>query len=117
MIAELRALLTAENEPLKSIRPRGDAFCVSIRALVGPAGAPGEESFDFNVCSPAWLEYELDSHAIVEGRLLLIARTFDPQRIEDYVRKRIAQVSGDDWLTIAGKIARWSRWEFEDYSP
>lgn len=53
MIAELRALLTAENEPLKSIRPRGDAFCVFIRALVGPAGAPGEESFDFNVCSPA----------------------------------------------------------------
>jgi hypothetical protein len=84
---------------------------------VGPAGAPGEESFDFNVCSPAWLEYELDSHAIVEGRLLLIARTFDPQRIEDYVRKRIAQATGDDWLTIAGKIAHWAQWEFEDYRP
>nr|WP_082049244.1 Imm8 family immunity protein [Sphingomonas melonis] len=117
MIAELRALLTLEHEPLESIRPRGDAFCVSIRALVGPAGAPGEESFDFNVCSPAWLDQELNSHAIVEGRLLLIARSFDPQRIEDYVRKRIAQASGDDWLTIAGKIARWAHWEFEDYRP
>ena len=117
MIAELRALLTVEHEPLESIRPKRDAFCVSIRALVGPAGAPGEESFDFNVCSPAWLEYELDSHAIVEGRLLLIARSFDPQHVEDYVRKRIAQASGDDWLTLAGTIARWAHWEFEDYRP
>ncbi|MFG6282689.1 Imm8 family immunity protein [Sphingomonas sp. S6] len=117
MIAELRALLTVEHEPHESIRPGGGAFCVSLRALVGPAGAPGEESFDFKVCSPAWLEYELDSHAIVEGRFLLIARSFDPQRIEDYVRKRIAQASGDDWHTIAGEIARWAQWEFEDYRP
>lgn len=48
---------------------------------------------------------------------MLIARTFDPQRIEDYVRKRIAQATGDDWLTIAGKIAHWAQWEFEDYRP
>jgi hypothetical protein len=117
MIAELRALLTVEHESLESIRPEGDAFCVSLRALVGPAGAPGEESFDFDVCSPAWLERELDSHAILRGRFLLIVRGFDPQRIEDYVRKRIAQVSGDDWLTVAGKIACWAQWEFEDYRP
>lgn len=84
---------------------------------MGPAGAPGEESFDFDVCSPAWLECELDSNAIVGGRFLLITRRFDPQRIENYVRKRIAQASGDDWLTIGGKIARWAKWEFEDYRP
>ena len=117
MIAELRALLTIEHEPLESIQPRSDAFRISLRALVGPVGKPGKESFGFDVCSPARLESELDSHAIVGGRFLLIARDFDPQIIEGYVRKRIAQASGDDWPTVAGKIAGWSHWEFEDYRP
>ena len=48
---------------------------------------------------------------------MLIARGFDPQRIEEDVRKRIAQASGDDLLTVAVRIARWAQWEFEDYCP
>lgn len=115
MNAELRELLTIEHEPLDSVRPESDAFCVSLRALVGLSNSPGEESFDFDVCSPAWLQAELDSHAIIGGRFLLIARDLEPDRITEYVRKRISQASGSDWPTIAGKIARWSRWEFEDY--
>jgi hypothetical protein len=115
MNAELRALLTVEHEPINNVRPASDVFCVSLRALVGPAGLPGEESFDFDVCSPEWLDAELDSRPIIGGRFLLITRDFDPRRIEDYVRKRLAQASGNDWSTVAGKLARWSQWEFEDY--
>jgi hypothetical protein len=48
---------------------------------------------------------------------LLVARAFDPQRIEDYMRQRIAQASGNGWLTIAGTTASWAQWEFEDYRP
>ena len=115
MNAELRSLLTVEHEPVESVNVESDAFCVSLRALVGPVGLEGAESFDFDVCSPAWLEAELESHAIIGGRFPLVARDFDPRRIEDYVRERIAQASGDDWSAVAGKIARWSQWEFEDY--
>ncbi|MHA6723178.1 Imm8 family immunity protein [Sphingomonas sp. RS2018] len=117
MNAALRALMTIDHEPLDSVRPEGVAFCVSLRALVGPAGLPGEESFDFDVCSPEWLAAELDGRAIISGRFLLIARRYDPCRIEDYVRTRVAQASGDDWPTVAGKLARWSHWEFDDYRP
>ncbi|WP_298289134.1 Imm8 family immunity protein [Novosphingobium sp.] len=117
MTAELRELLTLEHEPLESVRPESAAFRVSLRALIGPSDSPGEESFDFDVCSPAWLEAELDGQAFISGRFLLIARDFDPKCIEEYVRKRISQESGSDWPTVADKIARWSRWEFEDYRP
>lgn len=88
---------------------------MSFRAFIGPAGSPGEESFDFDVCSPAWLEAELERNPIISGRFLLVTRHFDPKRIEEYVQKRIAQASGDDWPTLAAKLARWSQWEFEDY--
>ena len=117
MNPELRALLTIEHETLDHVGPVGDAFCVSLRALIGPAGSPGEESFDFQICSPAWLEGQLDRDPILGGRFLLIARDFDARRIEDYVRKRVAQATGDDWSEIAGKLARWAHWEFEDYGP
>jgi hypothetical protein len=117
MKAELRSLVTVEHEPVSTVQPEGAAFRVSLRALVGPSGLPGEESFDFDVCSPAWLMAELHSLTIVEGRFLLIARDFDPQRIEDYVRQRIEEASGNDWPEVAGKIARWAHWEFEDYRP
>ncbi len=53
MQAELRALLTVEHSPIDALKPEGDAFSFWLRALVGPAGASGEESFDFLVCSPA----------------------------------------------------------------
>jgi hypothetical protein len=117
MNAELRALLTVEHEPLSTAQPEGEAFCICLRALVGPAGTQGEESFDFDVCSPAWLTTELGRQAIIGGRFLLIARDFDPQRIEDHVRRKIQQVSGKDWREVASKVARWAHWEFEDYRP
>ena len=117
MKAELRSLLTVEHEPISTAQPEGTAFRVSLRALVGPLGLPGEESFDFDVCSPAWLVAEVDSKSIIEGRFLLIARDFDPQRIENHVRQRIEEASGKDWPEVAGEIARWAHWEFEDYRP
>jgi hypothetical protein len=113
--AELRSLLTVDHEPISTAQPEGAAFRVSLRALVGPLGLPGEESFDFDVCSPAWLMAEADSGSIIEGRFLLIARDFDAQRIEKYVRQRIEEALGKDWPEVAGKIARWAHWEFEEY--
>jgi hypothetical protein len=108
--------VTVEHDDLSGVRPADDAFCVSLRALIGPAGLEGEESFDFDVCSPTWLEAELQRHGIVSGRCRLIARQFDPKQIEAYVRNRISQVTASDWPTLAEKLARWSRWEFEDYT-
>lgn len=116
MRAELRQLLTIDHEDPKAVHPDDEAFCISLRALIGPAQEGGEESFDFDVCSPAWLSVELERHPVLSGRYLLVVETFDAEKVEAYVRKRVAQATGPDWPTVAGKLARWSRWEFEDYT-
>src|SRR4051812_16866472 len=94
MRAKLRELLTVDHDRLSSIKPVGDAFHVSLRALVGPADGEGEESFEFDVCSPAWLNDRLEGEPIVCGRFLLLSRRFEPDQIETYVRQRIEQTSG-----------------------
>jgi hypothetical protein len=115
MKAELRQLLTVEGDFLEELQQRDEVFCHWLRALVGPSGSPGEESFDFAVCSPAWLKNELQRNPKVDGRCMLIFDTFDPKEIEAQVRGRIAQTSGDSWPAVAAKIAEWSHWEFDGY--
>jgi hypothetical protein len=115
MQAELRQLLTVEGDFLEELQQRDEVFCHWLRALVGPSGSPGEESFDFAVCSPAWLKNELERNPNVDGRYMLVFVTFDPKEIEAHVRGRIAQASGDTWSAVAAKIAEWSHWEFDDY--
>ena len=115
MRAELRRLLITRHDQPDDAQANGEAFCVSLRAMIGPHDAPGEESFDFDVCSPAWLVGEVERNPVVSGRFLLIAASYEPKQIEAYVRKRIDQTSGDDWPMIAAKLGRWSQWEFEDY--
>ncbi|WP_404333698.1 Imm8 family immunity protein [Sphingomonas sp. MMS12-HWE2-04] len=113
--AELRSLWTVEGEPLVSVSVESDAFCVWLRAYIGEHGEKGEESFDFAVCSPSWLERELEKQGPLSGRFLLIVQAFEPAQIEQYVRRRVEEAKGGDWSAIAEKLSRWSAWEFEDY--
>lgn len=86
-----------------------------MRALIGPKGEEGEESFDVFVCSPEWLTDELKREPIVSGRSRLIMSAFDCDVVEAYVRKQIAFAAGKTWSEVAAKLSRWSSWEFEDY--
>ena len=115
MQAELLSLFSTDVDDLRTYAP-GDSFCITLRALIGPSGQPGEESFDFEICSPLWLAVEVERDVVVSGRFRLVMARFDYDAVERYVAKRIAQATGADWDEVATKLARWSRWEFEDYS-
>ena len=114
MEAEVRTLFSSDVDDLASYIP-GEVFCLSLRALIGPKGSPGEESFDFDVCSPAWLAAKVERDELVSGRICLFMAKYDYDAIQLYVAKRVAQATGSDWTEVATKLARWSRWEFEDY--
>jgi hypothetical protein len=113
MQAELRSLFSSDLDDLRSYAP-GETFCVTLRILIGPSGLPGEDSFDFEVCSPDWLAAAVDRDVLVSGRFHLFMARFDYEAVERYVAKRVAQATGTDWAEVAAKLARWSRWEFED---
>lgn len=115
MQAELRALSSSDVSDLTSYAPN-DPFCLAMRALIGPKGLEGEESFDFEVCSPGWLAAELRREPVVSGRSRLVMAAFDVGAIEAYVRTQIAFATGDSWSEIANKLGRSFRWEFEDYA-
>jgi hypothetical protein len=76
MQAELNGLYTITHDDLREVRPENAAFCIDVRALVGAVGTGGEESFGFEVCSPLWLEQELESDHVVSGRYRLIMKDF-----------------------------------------
>ena len=85
--------------------------------IIGPALQDGEESFDVEVCTPAWLAQRYGPHGIVSGRHHLIVFEYDFKVIDSYLREFVANCSGDTWQDVAGKIGRLGHWEFEDYSP
>lgn len=112
---ELHALSGQFGEDLSALTPVSGSFCHTLRAEIGIRGERGSDAFDFDVCSPQWLEGELESHPILPGGPRLIAKKFDPAAVEEHVRKRLRHASGPDWATVAAKIGQWSRWEFENH--
>ncbi len=90
-------------------------FCVLVRVMVGPRGGEGEESFDINVCTPQWLEEQVEREGFVLGTHRLFVKTYDTAQIKKLITKFIERYSGDSWRDIAVKISRIGQWEFEDY--
>ena len=116
MRAELRALGSVDVD-LRSYVPEEEAFCITVTAEIGAVGEAGADNFDFDVCSPQWLEAALQNDMVVSGRHKLFMSGFNLAALEAYVAKRVRQADGPDWPSIAEKLGRWSRWEFEDYTP
>jgi hypothetical protein len=116
--AQVKGISTWEGDGLELHVPQDPRkFSVLIRAMVGPRGSEGEESFDINVCTPQWLEEEVERQGFVLGTHRLFVGTYDVAQIKKLITKFIEQYSGDSWRDVAQKISRIGHWEFEDYRP
>jgi len=116
MRGAIRSIVTTEHDVLQQVSV-DDVTNMSqwIRVLAGPAGEQGEESFDLNVCTPQWLQGQVARTGPIVGRHLLIVDRWDIELVERAVSDLVAGVEADDWDSIAGKLSRIGRWEFEDY--
>jgi hypothetical protein len=114
MRAELKSLSSVDVE-LRTYAPPDESFCIQVTAEIGALGGKGADMFQFEVCSPAWLERELQSNTVISGRHRLFMSSFSYNALEAYVVKRVQQAEGPDWQAVAEKFSRWSYWEFEDY--
>jgi immunity protein 8 of polymorphic toxin system len=114
--AHVRAIYTSGMDDLAKYTPEDPSrFCLSIRAMVGPENEKGEESFDINVCTPAWLEQECRKQGFVVGRHYLFVLGYDRDVIKATLRRIIENCKGSSWPEVASKVARIGYWEFEDY--
>jgi hypothetical protein len=115
MRAELRRLHSPDVADMASWSPDDDQFAILVQLMVGPADAPGEESFDLTLCTPGWLAHRVQTERIVDARHHLIVDAYDYDSVERYLRQRVADCEGESWKEVAEKVGRLGKWEFEDY--
>jgi hypothetical protein len=114
--AELKRLHSPDAYDLRAFIPlRPDHFGLFVQAMVGPTGDDSEESFDFMVCTPAWLAGQVQ----IEGPLLVrhhvVVAAYDFNALERFVRSFCEECTGATWREAGAKVGRLGRWEFEDY--
>ena len=116
MTAEVKSFYCTEIDDLSNWIP-DDPTCFSIclRAIVGPHGSEGEESFDFIVCTPEWLRVEYDDDDVIFARHHVIVFRYDFDRIRSRIEGLVRRTGGESWREVAEKIGRYGQWEFEDY--
>jgi hypothetical protein len=96
-----------------------DCFGLLLQAMIGSDDAPGEESFDFMVCTPKWFAAELQAsnEPIAFGRHYLFLRHYDYELLRQVIESLCIQATGEDWKAVAGFLGRFGKCEFEDYRP
>lgn len=115
--AVLKGLHSPDVFDLGSYVPEySDNFSLLVQAMFGPEGTIGEESFDILICTPNWLNSELDLKSIIIGRHYLIVREYSFDNISKFLSDYADRCQGETWSEVAAKLARLGKWEFEDYS-
>jgi hypothetical protein len=112
--AQVKHIYTWSMDDLEShVPPDPGNFCIIVRAMVGPRGQDGEESFDINVCTPQWLTERVEREGFVLGMHHLFVAIFDPVEIRALIAKLMERYSGNSWREVADKLSRVGQWEFE----
>ncbi|MEA3084323.1 MAG: hypothetical protein QOC89_2020, partial [Paraburkholderia sp.] len=120
MNVEIRKFYSVEMEDILELyQPvERDNFGTWIRLAIGPKGESGVDYFELFVCTPQWLVEELERDAPARwARHFLIVEKYSLDLITDQCERLVWRFSGNDWLTIAQKIARYAYWEFEGMQP
>ena len=116
--AELRSLHSPDVHNLETYRPIDPTrFGLLVQAMVGPEDMPGEESFDFIVCTPGWLAERLREQDYVTARHHIIFARYDYPVLRSVIRGYCEEATGPDWRSVAARLSRYGKWEFEDYRP
>jgi hypothetical protein len=116
MEASLKGLFSFDVHDIEKYQPADeDNFGFVLRALVGPLGQPGEESFDITVCTPRWLAEQYGNSEAILGLHKLIVFRYNYLGLRRFIEKYLMHCSGKSWPEIAQKVALLGQWEFENY--
>ncbi|MGW2660734.1 immunity 8 family protein [Nocardia tengchongensis] len=116
MQAEIRHLLTPDIDPDTFVPDDPERFMFLVQMIAGPAGEPGDESFQFEVCTPGWLHDQVQREGPMTGRHRVIVDHFDWGALHAYFHRLVTRCPGNDWHEVAEKLSRYGYWEFEDYT-
>lgn len=118
MRCELRRLHSPDVRDLECFRPEDQTyFGLLIQAMIGPEGGPGEEAFDFILCSPTWLRDHLGNDGARWCHGILVTQQYDYTTLYQAVQKLCRQTDGESWDEIANRLGHFTNWEFDSYRP
>lgn len=113
---ELRRLHSPDLWDMRSQQPDDPRdFGILVEAMIGPRDGPGEESFDFVLCTPSWLARLVAEERIVYGRHYLFVARYDYDAIFEAITRVCDSIQGETWQEVGERLARYGKWEFEDY--
>lgn len=118
--AELKRLSTVQVDAIVDDGQGGWAprdrryFSILVDASIGPKGHDGEDLFQFDAVSPAWLMDEANGGVRWLRHRMLLAE-WDYRVVWNTVEKLCTSVSGETWDEVAAKLATFMTWEFEGY--
>jgi hypothetical protein len=117
MRAEIRHLLTPDINPDTFVPDDPKRFSFLVQMVAGPLGEEGEESFQFEVCTPGWLSDRIEHDGPTNGRHYVIVNHFHWPTLRNYFERLVTRLWGTDWPEVVTKLSRYGHWEFEDYTP
>lgn len=86
MNAKLKRLHSPDIYNLENYQPEcAGSFCFLLQAMIGPEAEEGEESYDIEVCTPAWIEENLGLDKALVGHHYLIGRDYNYQKIALFI--------------------------------
>ena len=116
MQVEIKRFQSPDIEDLSNYAPQeADNFSFLLEVLIGIQGKEGEESFNFEICTPKWLLNNFKKNDIIIGKNYIIVFEYNFKKLSQTIKELIDNCTGNSWDEIANKICRFSHWEFENY--
>ncbi|WP_431262502.1 Imm8 family immunity protein [Roseateles chitinivorans] len=111
--AQLKRLHSPDLPDLQNGHPPDPGnFRILVQALVGVAGQEAADSFDFMVCTPAWLAARVTEPLPARG--YLIVTRYDYAQIHAAIARLCDGATGPDWPAVAARLNLDGRWEYDE---
>lgn len=118
MKLKFNIFLLSTNDTFEKYQPElRHNFHIQIDLSIGFDDEEGMSNYFFSVCTPTWLDHNIQNQGPVSGRHLLIVNQYDHKEIAKYVENILEtsiRPSREDTFVV---LSRHFFWEFEDYQP
>lgn len=116
MNTQLKNIFTYSGASLEeTLLENSSNFHLLVHLTIGPADQDGGHDYSVGVCTPTWLEHNMQHDGVVWGRHLLIVDSFDAKKIKQSIKEIIGKCERSDWKQTSVVLGRYLAWEFEDY--
>lgn len=92
-------------------------FCIQIELRIRFDDEDGGHDYSIKVCTPTWLDHNIQNEGIVSGRHMLIVNEFNHIEIGNYINSVLIKSIKLDRVETFRILSRYFFWEYEDYKP